>query len=108
MENRERAESAKRLNERKRVAEDIRVKILEPMDCRFQKLIYLTSLRDNNTARYHHPGLEALYGSGTAEEGLRECHIKVFEDLIALPLRDQTRDLIQFFDSLREARARMI
>ena len=91
-----------------RVVETVQMNTLETMDGHFSRLIYLASLRDYNTARYHHYGLENSYESDAVDEGLRQCHTKVFEELMALPLQDQTRDLIQFFESLKEDRARMI
>ncbi|HLY59292.1 MAG TPA: hypothetical protein VKV95_00855 [Terriglobia bacterium] len=91
-----------------RVIVDFRAKTLEPMEGQFNRLIYIASLRDYNTARYHHYGLETRYGSEAVDEGLKQCHIEVFEALLALPLQDQARDLIQFFESVREAPSRMI
>lgn len=91
-----------------RVVEDVQMNTLETMEGQFNRLIYLASLRDYNTARYHHYGLENYYGSDAVDEGLRRCHVKIFEELMALPLQDQTRDLIDFFESLKEDRSRMI
>jgi hypothetical protein len=94
--------------ELERVIDNVRTQTLELMVGQFNRLVYLASLRDYNTARYHHYGLESRYGSEAVDEGLRRCHIKIFEELMALPLQDQTRDLIQFFESLQEDRPRMI
>ena len=91
-----------------RLVEDVQVNTLGIMQGQFSRLIYLASLRDYNTARYHHYGLESRYGREAVDEGLRQCHIKLFEELMALPLQDQTRDLIHFFESLQEDRPRMI
>jgi len=78
------------------------------MEGQFNRLIYLASLRDYNTARYHHYGLESRYESDVVDEALRQCHIKIFEELMTLSLQEQTGDLVKFFESLREDRSRMI
>jgi hypothetical protein len=92
----------------KRVVDDFQVNTLAAIPGHFGRLIHLASLRDYNTARYHHYGLETRYDGDAVDEGLRQCHIKVFEELMTLPLRDQTRDLLEFFESLREKPSQMI
>ena len=91
-----------------RVAQDFEERTLEEMQGYFRRLIYLASLRDYNTGRYHHEGLEARYSSEAVDEGLRLCHIKTFEELEALPLKEQTRDILNFFESLREDRGSLV
>ena len=100
--------AAKLEQEVDQVVADFQVKTLGAMEGHFNRLIYTASLRDYNTARYHHYGLEDRYDSEAVDQGLRQCHIMMFEVLLALPLQDQTRDLIHFFESLKEDRARMI
>lgn len=91
-----------------RAIADFQARTLASMPGRFCRLIYLASLRDHNTGRYYHHGLESRYGIEAADEGLRQCHIQVFEELIALPLQAQTDDLIGFFKSLQEERPRLV
>lgn len=108
MKNRAHAADPKLAREVEQVVADFQEKTLGPMEGQFNRLIYTASLRDYNTARYHHYGLETRYGSEAVDQGLRQCHINTFEELMALPLQDQTRDLIRFFESLKEDRSRMI
>ncbi len=90
------------------VAEDFERQTLNGMEGRFSRLIYVASLRDYNTGRYHHEGLESRYPREAVDEGLRRCHTKVFEELVALPLKAQTEDLLKFFESLMEERSRLV
>lgn len=91
-----------------RVIADFQARTLAGMPGRFCRLIYLASLRDHNTGRYHHHGLERRYGAAAAEEALRQCHLTVFNELMALTLRAQTEDLISHFKSLQEERPRLV
>ncbi len=90
------------------VISDFQSRTLREMPGRFSRLIFLASLRDYNTGRYHHAGLETRHGSYPVDEALRQCHAQVFEELLALPLNAQTADLITFFKSLSEERARLV
>jgi hypothetical protein len=91
-----------------RMLRDFEQRTLSQLKGRFSQLVYLASLRDYNTGRYHHYGLETRYPPEAVDEGLRRCHWRVFEDLIALPLQEQTEDLLDFFESLKEDRARLV
>ena len=91
-----------------KAAADLEENTLKEMPGHFSRLVYLASLRDYNTGRYHHYGLETRYSARAVDAGVHQLHIKVFEDLVSLPIADQTHDLIGFFESLREDRARLI
>jgi hypothetical protein len=87
---------------------DFQAHTLANLQGRFCRLIYLASLRDHNTGRYYHEGLEGRYGGEAADEGLRRCHTQVFDELMALPLKAQTEDLVSFFKSIKEERQRLV
>jgi hypothetical protein len=91
-----------------KVVGDFEAHTLAEMLGRFSKLVYLASLRDYNTGRYHHYGLETRYSAAAVDQGLHESHIRIFEDLMTLPLEEQTRDLVAMFQSLREDRKRLV
>ena len=91
-----------------RVLADVQANTLADMPGHFRKLIYLASLRDYNTGRYHHYGLETRYAAEVVDHALHESHIQQFEALMALPLEEQTRDLVAMFESLRQDKARII
>jgi len=100
--------SVPREEEIKRVLESVQQRTLDEMPGHFSRLIYLASLRDHNTGRYSHYGLECRFSSEAVNEGLRLSHVQVFRQITALRLEEQTRDLIQFFDSLKTDRARLV
>jgi hypothetical protein len=91
-----------------RLVRDFEDRTLAGVDGHFARLVYIASLRDYNTGRYHHYGLESRYAADIVNKGLHECHVRVFEDLVTLPLKDQTEDLLNFFESLKEDKARLV
>jgi hypothetical protein len=100
--------SATNPEEVERAVHDFDERTLAGMEGQFDKLVYLASLRDYNTGRYHHYGLESRFTMEAVDEGLRQCHIRVFEELVALPLKEQTEDLLTFFESLKEDKTRLV
>jgi hypothetical protein len=101
-------EETRQGSEVEQVVTDFQSRTLARMEWHFSRLIYLSSLRDYNTGRYHHHGLESRYTSEAVDEGLRRCHTQVFDELVTLPLKKQTDDLVGFFTSLREERSRLV
>jgi hypothetical protein len=91
-----------------RLVRDFEDRTLAKVNGHFSQLVYLASLRDYNTGRYHHYGLETRYAAEVVDEGLRQCHVRLFEDLVGLPLREQTEDLLNFFESLKEDKTRLV
>jgi hypothetical protein len=91
-----------------RVLADLESHTLNEMPGQFSRLIYLASLRDYNTGRYHHYGLETRYSVQAVDAGLHHAHVRVFEEIVSTPLEDQTQDLVGFFTSLREDRKQLI
>ena len=100
--------SATNPEEVERLVRDFEERTLAGMEGHFSQLVYLASLRDYNTGRYHHYGLESRYTTEAVDEGLRQCHVRVFEELVALPLKEQTEDLLNFFESLKEDKTRLV
>jgi hypothetical protein len=91
-----------------RLVRDFEDRTLSVLPGYFSRLVYIASLRDYNTGRYHHYGLESHYAPAAVDEGLHQCHVQVFEELVALPLKEQTEDLLDFFETLKEDKARLV
>jgi hypothetical protein len=68
----------------------------------FGRLIYLASLRDQNTGAYHHHGLEQLFGHEQSDQTIRQSHSQIFSDWLCFNLEQQKRDLEAYLDELHD------
>ena len=59
----------------------------------FGRLVYLASLRDQNTGRYEHHGLSQMFGDEESDRTLRECHAQTFAGWLSFDLKQQKKDL---------------
>ena len=63
------------------------------------RLVYLASIRDNNTGTYLHPQLSRVYDVKVADQLLRLCHERVFRKILGTSVRQcvaQMERYIQF------------
>jgi hypothetical protein len=66
------------------------------------RLIYLASLRDQNTGAYHHYGLEQLCGPEQSQQTLRQSHSQIFSEWLCFNLEQQKKDVEAYLDELHE------
>ncbi len=59
----------------------------------FGRLVYLASLRDQNTGRYKHHGLAQMFGEEEADSALQESHHQAFSEWLGYSLEQQKADL---------------
>ena len=59
----------------------------------FGRLVYLASLRDQNTGRYEHHGLSQMFGENESDRTLRQSHEQTFAEWLAFDLKQQKQDL---------------
>jgi hypothetical protein len=70
----------------------------------FGRLVYLTSLRDQNTGRYEHHGLAQMFGEGETEAALRDSHEKTFSEWLCFNMEQQKADLDLYLSSFQTDR----
>lgn len=72
------------------------------------RMIYIATLRDNNTGGYFHPDLARRFTLGQADRAMSVCHQEIYERLVSLDLEDLTDQLDIYFGSVRAPKARSI
>lgn len=83
-------------------AADLWRNTLSQIPTTFGRLIYLASLRDQNTGCYQHHGLSQLFGAEEADQTLRQSHTQTFSDWLCFNLEQQKRDLEDYLAELNE------
>ena len=63
----------------------------------FGKLVYLASLRDNNSGLYHHYGLERTYSPEQCDAAIHRSHQEVLYGWLEKSLEEQKSDLEFYF-----------
>ncbi len=88
--------------DRERAKRDVWARTLSQIPTTFGKIVYLASLRNDNTGRYQHFGLAQLYTDDEADVVLRQSHEEVFGEWLNFPLEQQRRDLEQYLESVED------
>jgi hypothetical protein len=77
----------------RRVVEDFTARTLAAITSEFGKLLYVTSLCDLSSGRYHHEGLTARFPAEAVQQALGFCHHELFLRFLEMPLERQEWDL---------------
>ncbi len=83
-------------------AADLWRNTLSQIPTTFGRLIYLASLRDQNTGAYNHHGLAQLFGPDETDQTLRQSHSQIFSEWLCFNLEQQKSDLEGYLDELNE------
>jgi hypothetical protein len=66
----------------------------------FGRLVYLASLRDQNTGVYTHQGLAQMFGDEDADRTLRGSHQQVFAEWLCFELQQQKEEVSEYLEGL--------
>ena len=86
-------ESLERFQQSRAVIEDFSSQTLAAISSDFGRLYYVSSLKDSDSGRYEHDGLNSLYSENAVQAALSHCHEELFSRILETPLREQERDL---------------
>ncbi len=68
----------------------------------FGRLVYLSSLRNPNSARYRHDGLSQIFGEDEANRALRKGHNQAFAEWLTFDIEQQKADVDLYLSALFE------
>ena len=65
----------------------------------FARLIYLASMRDYNTGKYHHEGLACRFTERVAARAIERCHREVFRRVVLCSVKQLVEQLELYANS---------
>jgi hypothetical protein len=74
----------------------------------FGRLAYLSALRNPNSGRYEHHGLDLVFGADEANRALKKSHKQVFADWLSFNIEEQMADLELYLSDLPEDKKTVI
>lgn len=87
---------------------DVWGRTLAKIPSAFGKIVYLASLRNENTGKYQHFGLSQIYSDEDADIVLRESHEEAFREWLTYSLEPQKTDLEEYLGGLDDDRATVL
>jgi hypothetical protein len=72
------------------------------------RLIFLATLRDNNSGHYYHPEVAQRFSVEVADRAMLACHHEIYEQVVALSLEDLTDQLDAYMATVRVPKERLI
>jgi hypothetical protein len=72
------------------------------------RLIFLSTLRDNNSGHYYHPEVARRFSPDVADWAMLVCHRQIYQQVVALDLEDLTDQLDVYMATVRAPRQRLI
>lgn len=98
----------KRAKLERSAAADLWRNTLNQIPSTFGRLVYLSSLRDQNTGRYEHHGLTQMFGESETDTALRDSHEETFADWLASSMEQQKDDLDLYLSSFQSDRRTIV
>ncbi len=90
------------------VTEDILRALGASLSNDLSRLIFLATLRDNNSGHYYHPEIARRFSEKIADRAMLACHRKIYEQVVALTLEDLTDQLDAYMATVRVPKERLI
>ena len=85
-------------------AADLWRNTLNQIPSMFGRLVYLSSLRDQNTGSYVHHGLAQMFGDSETDRALRDSHEETFSAWLCCNMEQQKTDLDLYLSSFQADR----
>jgi hypothetical protein len=72
------------------------------------RLIFLATLRDNNSGHYYHPEVAQRFSAELADQAMLACHRQIYEQVVALALEDLVEELDAYMATVRAPKERSV
>jgi hypothetical protein len=72
------------------------------------RLIFLATLRDNNSGHYYHPEVAQRFSADLADQAMLACHRQIYEQVVGLALEDLVEELDAYIANARAPKERLI
>jgi hypothetical protein len=72
------------------------------------RLIFVSTLRDNNSGHYYHPEVAHRYSAQLADQAMLDCHARVYGEVLTLSIEQLTEQLDVYISTVPVPRGRLI
>jgi hypothetical protein len=90
------------------VAADILRALTVSLPNDLSRLIFLATLRDNNSGHYFHPDVARRFSDLVADRAMLACHQSIYKRVVGLAIEDLTEQLNLYMTTVSAPRERMI
>lgn len=90
------------------ITDEVRGALKRVLTNDISRLIYIATLRDNNTGGYFHPDLARRFTLARADRAMLVCHQEIYGRLVSLDLEVLTDQLDAYFGSVPAPKGRSI
>ncbi len=90
------------------IPDEVRRALATALPNDISRMIYIATLRDNDTGGYYHPSLARRFTLKDADRAMLTCHLEIYERLVSLELEDLTDQLDVYFAGIRAPKERSI
>src|ERR1700687_1234953 len=90
------------------VAKDISRALNISLPNDLSRLIFLATLRDNNSGHYYHPEVARRFSGEVADRAMLVCHRRIYEQVVTLAIEDLTDQLDVYIATVPVPRGRLI
>ena len=95
-------------DDKRAVVDDILGALAASLPNDLSQLIFLATLRDNNSGHYYHPEVARRFSAELADQAMLVCHRRIYQRVVALPLEDLTDQLDAYTATVRAPKERLI
>jgi len=90
------------------LSQQIQQVLLKALPNDLSRMIYVATMRDNNSGHYYYPELTRKFSTAVVDRAMLACHNQLFDRVVQLSLEDLTESLDVYMLSTHVLKARVI